>query len=160
MYVNPLKSARGTATRTNPTNTALIGLYNDSNTWYLGVLHASATLLQPQGCFVTPTRLGTKAQGTITPVVTGDQQPPGKIDTDDVVSFQALDYVLQDVGMQDWWVNARYPFAVLRPGWTFVLVCAASAQSMNMSFFWNWFLPDELLNNAIGDPQIDRRSRP
>lgn len=159
MRVNPLRCARGQFDVTAGTQGA-VSLFNNDSTKYLRVLDFTCFVAAASGQYVTATRLTTKGVGIINPVVTGEGVPPGLLDTQDLGgTFASFDYIGQELtaaGVQQGiWFGHGYPFAVLRPGWSFVTTAVAPGGQPNVSFFWDWVWPDELTKNAIGDPEID-----
>lgn len=163
-YVNPRRCARGQFDWTSAVNFAATGLFNNDSTKLLRVLDFDLQSTNAFATYVTKTRLTSKAQGTVVPVVTDEPTPPGLIDTQDIAAVPTVDYfpgLLVSVGFQgSAWMGHNYPFAVIKPGWTFVAISENSSGTPNVSFFWDWVWPDELENPLIGDPTIDRAQRP
>jgi hypothetical protein len=164
VHVNPLRCARGTFDLISTVNFGAIGLFNNDTTKLIRVLDFVWFGTVIFGSFVSKTRLTSHAGGTIVPVVTDEPIPPGIIDSQDLAAFPTIDYSPAFVNVAAYenslWHGHAYPFAVLKPGWTFALVDSTTGQAPEASFFWDWVWPDELLNGDIGDPYIDRRVRP
>lgn len=158
-HVNPLRCSRGQFDVTAGTQGA-VSLYNNDSTKSLRVLDWACLGAGTAAAYVTKTRLTTQNVGLVNPVVTDEPRHPGLLDTQDLGgSFTTFDFVAQNVntvGTQGpAWAGHCYPFAVLRPGWSLVVAPEAPGGLPNVSFFWDWLWPDELLNFKIGDPEID-----
>lgn len=152
--VNPLRCMRGALTTAPPTNISVIGLFNNStgahliNVLGVGQNPSKGTTI---GFYVTKTRLTTQNSGVVTPVVTDEAPGPGQIDNDDLASPQTVDYFSPDAAFATLELANRYPLAVLRPGWSLVVVGINSFQPIGVCFYWEWCYAEELFRLSAGD---------
>jgi hypothetical protein len=145
-HINPLRCARGLLPSQTPTNFGATGLFNNDNSRLLKVWQitgnpatANAGLIA-----VTLTRLANHNVGIISPVVTGEGSPPGQIDWDDLAAVPSSDYGLQEAAGVFPGIVASAPIAVLRPGWSLLIVRPTAATAFADGFFWEWCWPQDL----------------
>lgn len=156
-----LRAAYGAAPPFTAVNFAAQSLFNNSTSVHLLRVWLYGTQ-QTVGLFLYTVlgRLTTHNVGNIVTVVTGEAAPPGVIDQQDLAALPTANFFTGGATNLGFDSGRPYPFAVLRPGWSFVGVLnVAGGANFGLSFWWDLVYPDELINPEIGDPSIDRRVR-
>lgn len=168
-HINLRRCARGLSTSITAGTTGQCALYNDSaSAQMLKVWRAQSSLHsanQFYQSFILRGRLsgaGTiLGNGIIAPVITGDPQPPGQIDTRDATTIVAADFALVTTNSEALTVPSIFPMWVLTPGYSLVMESDTSTTGVFQGlFFYEWCFPEDLISPTIGNPAIDRLSRP
>jgi hypothetical protein len=148
--INPLRCARGCVLLT-PTHFGAAALFNNDATRLLRVFSIDASGIPTIVTFILQGRLTNAAAGTVVPVMTGEPMPPGVIDSDDMVALPTQVDWQGGADFPPLWQGQRYPFAVLRQGFSLVAVQATGGTNQGFSFFWEWCYPEDLYNLSAGD---------
>jgi hypothetical protein len=144
--VDPLRMMRGAVTTAAPTNNAAVALYNSSPAPHVLNVLAINSFLNGNNAAQMWTmrgRLTNQNVGTIVTVVSDEAPGPGLIDSDDLGSFPPPDSFGPDVGFVNLGLEARYPFAVLKPGWSLVVGALVGGTVFGCGFIWEWCLAED-----------------
>jgi hypothetical protein len=144
--VDPLRLMRGAVLPSTPANIGVVGLYNNSAAAHFIAVYAATaqnTTVPIGGFYAFQGRLANQNTGTVVPVTTGEAPGPGQIDNDDLASTPPLDNLGPSAGVTVLGNDARFPIAVLRPGWSFVAVSPQPATNFFCSFIWEWLLAED-----------------
>jgi len=130
-----------------PTNTAVVGLFNNTTgphlivVWDFSVNAASETVAQGYYFLKGPL---TETDGAGVSVVTDEATAIGLAQHDDLSSIPTTVYDYDNFAEPN--ANPQsFPLAILKPGWTCVFVCSATATAWGGTFYYEWFHPDKLV---------------
>jgi hypothetical protein len=144
--VDPLRMMRGAVTTGVPVNNAAIALYNSSAAPHvLNVLaiNSGSPGNPPLQFWAMQGRLANQNVGAIATVVTDEAPGPGLIDSDDLGSFPPPDTFAPTAGFTNLGLEARFPLAVLKPGWSLVVGAFQGGAAFSMGFIWEWCLAED-----------------
>lgn len=151
-WFRPRQAARGSITLGNVTNYSTVALFNSSSGAHYLVIRDYETIFADPGGLTSigyvQGQLGT-AGGVKTPLVPGEAVPPGILTSLDSATLLTLDWPLPWMGgamnnSSAWWPH-NFPFAVLPPGWSFVLQDNAVGSGLaQLNVMWEAILADEL----------------
>lgn len=133
-----------------PTNTAEIGLFNNSSgphviiVWDASETFDSST--NPAGYLLKRAPLATLI-GSGQSVIAGEPAPIGQIYKGDLASPDLIQvsYVCGEVPNNN---HSPIPLAVLLPGWSCVFVGEAATQALGLTFWYQWLYAEEWGYNA------------
>lgn len=153
-HFNPLRAARGAAQTFSAPNHGAAALFNNSTGAHiLRVWQAagSGSVGVFFGTYYLRGRLTNHDQGTIAPLYTDQGVPPGTIDTDNLAVMPLVDFWPVIIVEPAMGLGSPYPFALLRPGWSLVVVDSNSNQNYSLSFLWDYVYPEDLYSPSAGD---------
>ena len=135
--MRPQRCMRGGVLPFTPTNLGTVSLYNNSTgaevlvIWYVNT-NSSDTVLQAG---IIQGKQGT-AQTTVAPLITGNPIFAGQVCKLDTTTVMPFDQCFQYGQNPSASINADLPWAILQPGWSFVVQDTGDADEMCCSFVW------------------------
>jgi hypothetical protein len=145
-HFRPRQAARGGKNLASVTNLATVALFNNSTGPQVLVVRDILIVGTANDMIATayvPGQVGA-SPGLVQPLLPTDALPAGLVTSADTVTSYPADYLLPLSSTADfeWWHD--YPFAVVTPGWSFVLQERTSAKAMTVSLLWEAIAIDQL----------------
>lgn len=142
---NPRRCMRGGVLRFTPANLGTVGLYNNSTgpellvLWYLSwsTQNGLAVMGIQRGIVGT-------AQSTIAPLVTGETIYAGQVTKGDTATAVNADLMPYFPSYESTTLHPTLPWAILQPGWSFLIQDNTTGDAMNASFIWQSIHSEDL----------------